>query len=359
MRVLFQGAGAIAIAGAAMFGRRHEAVVVSRTVSPGDSALPLQLAALGRGSRAATHGAASTRRLPGTDRCRIPGTDKRRVLGTDKRRVPIIDWPTAATETWDLIVVSTRPGDLDAKVREAIERLRPPLIALTSQVDGDVERAVAMFPGSEIVVFSPAFLSERTVGRTVRFWRPPAMPAFLVAGRRETVCRLRRELGSLVIGVPTAAVFDVPAVFIPYAAELSARHGDWAALKSHLRRPTAAASEAVRAVTGLRLPMSPLAARLVLEAIERISPLDMNEYAGRHFGRHEAQTLDMLDGWIGRAISRSDSRAGRRTNIDPQTNRQTNPQSNPQANRQSNRQANRQANPQASALVALARALRG
>lgn len=343
MRVLFQGAGAIAIAGAAMFGRRHEAVVVSRTVSPGDSALPLQLAALGRGSRAATHGAASTRRLPGTDRC----------------RVPIIDWPTAATETWDLIVVSTRPGDLDAKVREAIERLRPPLIALTSQVDGDVERAVAMFPGSEIVVFSPAFLSERTVGRTVRFWRPPAMPAFLVAGRRETVCRLRRELGSLVIGVPTAAVFDVPAVFIPYAAELSARHGDWAALKSHLRRPTAAASEAVRAVTGLRLPMSPLAARLVLEAIERISPLDMNEYAGRHFGRHEAQTLDMLDGWIGRAIARADSRAGRRTNIDPQTNRQTNPQSNPQANRQSNRQANRQANPQASALVALARALRG
>lgn len=345
MRVLFQGAGAIAIAGAAMFGRRHEAVVVSRTVSPGDSALPLQLAALGRGSRAATHGAASTRRLPGTDRC----------------RVPIIDWPTAATETWDLIVVSTRPGDLDAKVREAIERLRPPLIALTSQVDGDVERAVAMFPGSEIVVFSPAFLSERTVGRTVRFWRPPAMPAFLVAGRCETVCRLRRELGSLVIGVPTAAVFDVPAVFIPYAAELSARHGDWAALKSHLRRPTAAASEAVRAVTGLRLPMSPLAARLILEAIERISPLDMNEYAGRHFGRHEAQTLDMLDGWIGRAISRSDSRAGRRTNIDPQSNRQSNPQANRQANRQANidPQLNPQPNPQASALVALARALRG
>lgn len=221
------------------------------------------------------------------------------------RRVPVVDWAAVSSESWDLVVLTTRPGDLDDGVAASIVALRPGIIAITSQVDGDRDIAASRFPDSEILVFSPAFLSERTVGRNVRYWRPPGMPVFMASGRRETLRGLRRTLGSLIVGVPALMISAPPAVFIPYVAELSVREGNWPGLKTHLRRPTSAAAEAVHAVTGVRLPMSARGAGLVLDALERFVPIDVSEYAGRHFGRHEGQTLDMLDGWIRRDAERA------------------------------------------------------
>ncbi|MDN5807869.1 MAG: hypothetical protein L0I80_02180 [Brevibacterium sp.] len=285
MKVVFQGAGAIGIAAAALFGKRHDAVVVSRSAcstpdavhspesvhSPG-AAYPRQVGFFGRGSV--------------------------------RRRVPVVDWAAVVADSWDLLVLTTRPADLEDTVSASIVALRPGMIAITSQVDGDREIAASMFPDSEILVFSPALLSERTTGRSVRCWRPPGMPVFMASGRRETVRELRRELGGLIVGVPTAMVSGPPAMFIPYVAELSIRDGSWAALRTHLRRPTRAATEAVHAVTGIRMPMSARVAGLVLEALDRFVPIDFGEYAGRHFGRHEGQTRDMVDGWIRREIGR-------------------------------------------------------
>ncbi|MGO1917905.1 MAG: hypothetical protein ACTH49_11550, partial [Brevibacterium aurantiacum] len=67
-----------------------------------------------------------------------------------------------SSSSWDLVVLTTRPGDLDEPVAASISGIRPSIIAITSQVDGDRDIAVSMFPESEILVFSPALLSERT-----------------------------------------------------------------------------------------------------------------------------------------------------------------------------------------------------
>ncbi|SMX84344.1 hypothetical protein BANT10_01818 [Brevibacterium antiquum] len=278
VKVVFQGGGAIGIAGAALFGRRHETVVVSRSVSstpaevpPRDAAYPRQVRSFGRGPVC---------------------------------RVPVVDWAAVSSESWDLLVLTTRPGDLDEGVAASIVATCPGIIAITSQVDGDRDIAVSLFPESEILVFSPALLSERTAGRSVSYWRPPGMPVFMASGPRETVRGLRRMLGGLIVGVPAILVSAPPAVFIPYVAQLSVREGNWADLRTHLRRPTQAAAEAVHAVTGVRMPLSARGAGLVLDALERFVPIDVGEYAGRHFARHEGQTLDMLDGWIRREAER-------------------------------------------------------
>lgn len=299
MKVVFQGAGAIGIAAAALFGDRHEAVVVSRSEGSPRGAVLGRDACATPDAVPTTRGAAYPRRVSS--------------LGQDTvRRVPIVGWGELGSDAWDLLVLTTRPGDLDDSVAASILSLHPPIIALTSQVDGDRDIAASMFPESEILVFSPALLSERTTGRTVRFWHPPGLPVFMANGRRETVAGLRRRLGGLIVGVPAFTISAPPTVFIPFVAELSVREGNWAALRSHLRRPTQAAAEAVHAVTGVRVPMSVRGARLVLDTLERLVPIDVTEYAGRHFGRHEGQSLDMLDGWIGRAGERAAERAAER-----------------------------------------------
>lgn len=280
MKVIFQGAGAIGIAGAALFGRRHEAVVVSRSAGTGADTVALRGDGLPRD-------AAYPRRVHSRRQGQV-------------RRVSIVDWAAVSSQQWDLVVLTTRPGDLDAAVAASVGALRPSLIAITSQVDGDHGIAASLFPDSEILIFSPALLSERTSGRNVSYWHPPGMPVFMASGRRETVCRLCRRLGGLIVGVPALMVSAPPAVFIPYVAELSVREGSWASLRANLRRPTAAAAEAVHAVTGIRIPLWVGGAGLVLDAVERVVPIDVREYAGRHFGRHEPQTLDMLDSWIRR-----------------------------------------------------------
>lgn len=291
MKVVFQGAGAIGIAAAALFGHRHETLVVSRSVDSPTDPVSARDAVPPRGA--------------------VPPSDAafpRRVTSFgcgSVRRVTVVDWAGVSSEPCDLMVLTTRPGDLDDFVAASIVALHPPLIAITSQVDGDRDLAASMFPDSEILVFSPTLLSERTTGRNVRYWHPSGMPVFMVSGRRETVAGLRRALGGLIVGVPAVMISAPPAVFIPYVAELSVREGNWAALKGHLQRPTRAAAAAVHAATGVRLPMSARAARLALDALERLVPIDITEYAGRHFGRHEGQTLDMLDGWTRRAAKRA------------------------------------------------------
>lgn len=272
------------------------------------------------------------------------------------RRVTITAWTAAAADgIWDLIVLTTRPGDLDAEVVSAIREISPAFIATTSQVEGDLERAQAVFPGAQAVIVGPAFLSERLdpgapadgvrtagnrvgeadrglrtagsrageidrgvrtangrdgelgrrvePGHEVRFWAPAGAPRFLVAGPRGAVRSLVRGLGRLVLPVPMEAVLLPPTVFIPFVAELSVRDGDWAALKSHLDRPAGAAAEAVRSRLGVPVAVFGSAAHVVLAALERIVPIDVTSYAGRHFNRHVGQTRDMLVGWAGSADS--------------------------------------------------------
>ncbi|WP_169253233.1 hypothetical protein [Brevibacterium sp. 'Marine'] len=332
MRVLFQGAGAIGLAGAALFTDAHEVAVVSRSPgADGRAAFPRRVSIADPtdsgqvGSRhsscAGGRGRADGRRASSSD-----GWSVTRVAAT--RRVTITDWIAAAADgIWDLIVLTTRPGDLDAEVVSAIRDISPAFIATTSQVEGDLERAQAVFPGTQAVIVGPAFLSERLdpgapadcvrpadsrVGRggrraepghEVRFWAPAGAPRFLVAGPRGAVRSLVRGLGRLVLPVPMEAVLLPPTVFIPFVAELSIRDGDWAALKSHLDRPANAATEAVRSRLGVPVAVFGTAAHVVLAALERIVPIDVTNYAGRHFARHLGQTRDMLVGWAGSADS--------------------------------------------------------
>lgn len=344
MRVLFQGAGAIGIAGAALFGGRYEAVVVSRSRRNGASAaFPQRVSVLEapvfRGAKE-THVStvAETRRVTVTDWAGIEaagGFRLRSDLASGDASGSADDARDSATgrgvtiaqarryaqrgtrrsardrrvqDSWDLVVLTTRPSDLDEEVAAAIRAVAPRWVAITSQVDGDLVVARSQFPGAEVVIFGPAFLSERVdaspaipAGHEVRYWSPFGAPAFFAAGPMHAVRRLSRELWSLVLPVPMEALLVSPAVFMPFVAELSVRGGDWEALLDHLDLPSAAAAEAVEAAAGIRVPIVPEAARVVLEAIERISPIPMRDYAGRHFSRHEGQTIDMLDGWIARA----------------------------------------------------------
>ncbi|UVI35501.1 hypothetical protein [Brevibacterium spongiae] len=316
MRVLFQGAGAISLAGAALFTDSHDVAVVSRTGKDEPrAAYPRRVSRLDPTDSNDSHGdCGAARRDPGLtpeSTARTPGTSERpvnrewtvtRVAAT--RRVTITDWNSALEAgPWDLIILSTRPGDLDSATASAIREISPTYLAITSQVDGDLERAQTEFPDTEAVIFAPAFLSERlepgTVphGREVSYWAPLCAPRFLVAGRGGTVRSLVTGLGRLIVPVPLAAVLMPPAVFIPFVAELSIRGGDWAALKTHLERPSRAAAEAVQSRLGVRLPVFRRLARGVLEVLEAIVPIDITDYAGRHFARHSGQTLDMLAGW--------------------------------------------------------------
>lgn len=331
MRVLFQGAGAIGIAGAALFTEAHQVAVVSRFGGAQTrAAFPRRVSIFDPSTPGTREGESGKeegedgRRAAGYDR--REGEDDRRAVGYDRRegesggwsvtrlsstrRVAITDWATAAAAgSWDLIVLTTRPGDLDSAVAQAIRDISPVFIAITSQVEGDLERARSVFPGTEVVVFGPAFLSKRLdagtrtgsgrepESRHVRFWAPAGAPRFLVAGQPEAVRALARGLGRLVLPVPMEAVLLPPRIFIPFVAELSLRDGNWAGLKSHLDRPSKAAAEALRARLGMPVPVFGSVARAVLEALELIVPIDVTRYAGRHFARHVGQTRDMLAGW--------------------------------------------------------------
>lgn len=325
MRILFQGAGAIGIAGAALFTQKHEVAVATRTsMSRARGVYPRRVSHLDSGPSFPQNPLQNFQRKLGAEKRAAEKLGAEwSAAGVDAtRRVAITDWagamvgssrsPRRTHGAWDLLVLTTRPGDLDPAVTSAVRELAPAFLAITSQVDGDLSVARSQFPGAEVVIFSPAFLSERVdssaasaAGRQVRYWAPAGLPRFLMAGRRHAVARLSRALGPLVLPVPLTALTASPAVFMPYVAELSVRSGNWNELKAHLRRPTAGAKEAVRSVTGLPLPMSTTVARLVLEALEIIVPIDVTVYAGRHFGRHRKQTLDMLDGWAQRSEEQS------------------------------------------------------
>ncbi|MCU4298894.1 hypothetical protein D3I60_17745 [Brevibacterium permense] len=383
MRVLFQGAGAIGIAGAALFTHAHEVAVVSRTAGPnGRTAFPRRVSTFdptysgrvgvghggcreGSGRDGGNNGGETEGENGGETGRETEGAEGRQASAGNgwsvtsvaaTRRVTITDWAAAAADgRWDLIVLTTRPDDLDAEVVSAIRDISPAFIATTSQVEGDLERAQAVFPGTQAVIFGPAFLSERLdpgapaevvraegnraretdrgmstegtraeeadggvlttggldgvvvrkaePGHEVTFWAPAGAPRFFVAGPSTAVRALVGRLGRLVLPVPMKAVLLPPTVFIPFVAELSVRNGSWVALKSHLDRPAKAASEAVRTRLGVRVPVFGSAAHVVLEAVERIVPIDVTNYAGRHFARHVGQTRDMLAGWAESADS--------------------------------------------------------
>lgn len=277
MRVVFQGAGAISIAAAALFTANHEVAVVSRHP-----------------------------RVPAAYPIRLPTIGAERT----RRRVTISDWVSVVGFDWDLVVLSTRPDDLDESVREQITELAPPVVAITSQVDGDLERARILFPRSEILVFGPAILASRVEGTEVSYWSPLGAPVFLVASPDHLGTSGRavvRELGASVLRVPVEALLWPPAVFIPYVAELTIRGGRWNELLAHLERPSLGAAEAVRAVTGMPVPMFPGVARAVLGVLDLVTPVNLGEYAGRHFSRHRGQTEDMLAGWAKRLGERRDA----------------------------------------------------
>lgn len=243
--------------------------------------------------------------------------------------MPVIDWTAARTLEWDLVLLTTRPTDLDSAVIEAVRAIAPRWVLSTSQVAGDLELASSLLsgPGVEVLIAGPSFLSERvddtqarTAGRDVRYWRPSPAPAFLVAGCASPLGagprqRLPRALGSFVLPVPLPVVLELPRVFIPFAAELSVRDGEWAELLGNLDRPTRAAAEAIGGLIATardarpkgqrcRPPLLPGLARVILGALETVSPISMGDYAGRHFGRHRGQTRDMLTGWVHEAEGR-------------------------------------------------------
>ena len=345
MRVLFQGAGAVGIAGEGRFADSHEVAVVSRRGSSAAAAHPVRLSGLGRARR--RRGPEAIRRVPvlGWTEIEASGwavgpwtptqlrrrhgtkTGRRRQAGVGHRQQAEVGRRLRAGV--DLLVLTSRPVDLDEDLVAAIDRIGPRTIAVTSQVAGDREAAAAVFAGTSVVTFLPAFLSERIPASpaahrrdagsaeaegpvgcapdsecpaacapdSVRYWAPRGAPAFFVSGPPQVVGRLRRDLGRLVVAVPDAALIDGPALFIPFAAELIARAGSWEEMRGSLGRPATAAAEAMRAVSGVRPPGIRALAGCVLAAAQRLAPFDLGSYASRHFLRHVRQTRDMLHGW--------------------------------------------------------------
>src|SRR5699024_10383039 len=163
VKILFQGAGAIGVAAAALFTDVHEVAVAGRTpVSGSRAAFPRRVGHLDPDGPAPseTHGGSH-------------GWTVTDVAST--RRVAVTDFAGARTE----------------------------------------------FPAAEVVVVAPLFLSERAEagaapsGREVRYWAPIGAPRFLLAGRAAAVRRLARGLGRLALPAPTSAVVLPPTVFIP------------------------------------------------------------------------------------------------------------------------------------------------
>src|SRR5699024_3661354 len=135
------GRGAIGVAAAALFTDVHEVAVAGRTpVSGSRAAFPRRVGHLDPDGPAPseTHGGSH-------------GWTVTDVAST--RRVAVTDFAGArAAGPWDLVVLSTRPGELDPEVASAIRRIAPRHIAITSQVEGDLDRARTEFPAAEVVV---------------------------------------------------------------------------------------------------------------------------------------------------------------------------------------------------------------
>src|SRR5699024_12394858 len=115
----------------------------------------------------------------------------------------------------------------DRQFASASRRIAPRHIAITRQVEGDLDRVRTEFPAAEVVVFAPLFLSERVEagaapsGREVRYWAPIGAPRFLLAGRAAAVRRPARGLGRYGLPAPTRAVVLTSVVVINYVSALS------------------------------------------------------------------------------------------------------------------------------------------
>ncbi|GAA1015395.1 hypothetical protein GCM10009551_103400 [Nocardiopsis tropica] len=264
MRVLIQGAGAIAAAAGALFAEAGAAVTAA------------------------------------SRRDGVTLTAVRRRSGTTVD-VPVTVYAGIAPGVFDLLVLTSAPGELAPEVAAVLRDARIPAVVGTSQVPGDLAPTRALFPHAEVGWLAPnvaSFATSRGPQTRAEFWVPPLLGAFLVAGDGALPARMAAEFPRVVRRAPMRAVEASPAGLVPYAAELAVVDGDWDAFRRSLGRPGAAAAEALRVVTGRTAPaLPPIVVRVGLATAGVAIPFDVPTFAGNHFVRHAEQSLRMLDAW--------------------------------------------------------------
>lgn len=271
MRVLIQGAGAVAGAAGALFAAARADVI-----------------------------ALSTR--PGATLCAVEAGGGE---GHDVRVMGYGDIPSGAV---DLLLLTSTPRNFDQRVIDALVALTPSVVAVVSPLMDDVAVARELFPHSDVVVLAPALLSsvaDRSRDVRAEFWVPPLTRPFVavaVPGGGRSGRSPERELASVfpsVIGTaPERLLRYAHALMVPFAAELAAAQGQWSVFRLRLRRPSRAAGEAMSSLGRVRLPGPPVAfVAAVLAVGVRFAPFDIPDFAGRHFVRHAGQSVDMLDEW--------------------------------------------------------------
>ena len=220
----------------------------------------------------------------------------RRFRSATTHTIEPMSYAEAAAADWDLIVLTTRPGETDPAVLDFATAFAP-LVATTSQVPGDLG-ALAARAGAAVLL-APAFLSDAASRDPLRVtaWYP-GRRLFVAAGEPAHVDAATALLAGAATPGTEESVLTGAARTMPYLAELVVAHGDWNALNHNLRRPAAAAAEALGALTGRAHRVPPaVQARVALAALSALAPFDFPAYAAQHFTRHAGQTLAMLDAW--------------------------------------------------------------
>ncbi|WP_285725685.1 hypothetical protein [Psychromicrobium xiongbiense] len=293
MRFLFLGAGAVSAAALGLLSARHQVAVTSvpehsRPHSPSDNSSSGRVLRYAKASRSGTSPVHSQ---------------------------PVLPWQEALDQPWDVIVLSMRPQDLDETRWDDLRASNSPWLATVSQVEGDLavlaDRIALTHTRSAI--FAPELLSWRqasTDGQPaapIRYWCPPGIAPFRVAVRAQDRAAARKDFAGVFPVGEEKALLERAAWMIPWAAELTAHEGDWAAFLKHLPHARKAMREARRASRPDHHSILPApgtfaipawSVGLALRVGQRLAPLDFAAYLAEHFERHRAQTVDMLSGWI-------------------------------------------------------------
>lgn len=278
MRILIQGAGAIAAAAGALLSRGGV------TVSAASRRDGVELTAVRRRSSGAGLFVAGRHSGAG-----VPVS------------VPVIRYADVRPGDFDLLILTSAPGELAPDVTAALVAAGVPAVAGTSQVPGDLAATQTLFSGAEVALLAPnvaSFATARGASTSAEFWVPPLLGAFLAAGDGPLPARLAAAFPRVIRRAPMRAVEASPAGLVPYAAELAVVDGDWDSFRARLQRPGRASAEALRAVTGRFAPVLPAPlVRVGLGAAGLVIPFDVPAFAGNHFVRHADQSLRMLDAW--------------------------------------------------------------
>lgn len=218
--------------------------------------------------------------------------------------VRVVDYARLEPGTVDLLILTAAPGELAPDVVAALVAAKIPAVAVTSPVAGDAALTRITFPGAEVALLAPSLLSFATSRGTetrAEYWVPPLAKPFLVSpvdGSPDLPARLTSAFPKVIGRAPAKAVRASSAVMVPYAAELAVAGGDWPTFLHRLHRPAKASVEAMRADVGLPfLPPPAFVVRAALRQAGRTVPFDLPKFAGNHFVRHAEQSLRMLDGW--------------------------------------------------------------